>query len=135
MFYLFIKTGWTGFSMISNIKKNRLIESLRNNLGNITLSCEEVGIDRTTYYRLLEKNAEFKKEVDEIQNICLDVVENALFRNVKAGDTTAIIFYLKTKGRKRGYTEKQELDLSNTDGSLKTPVVNFIIQGVDKDGS
>lgn len=120
--------------MISNIKKNKLLESLRNNLGNITLSCEEVGISRFTYYSLMERNAEFKSEVEEIQNMCLDVVENALFRNVRAGDTTAIIFYLKTKGRKRGYTERQELDLSNTDGSLKTPVVNFIIDGTVKDG-
>jgi len=117
--------------MISNIKKNKLLESLRNNLGNITLSCEEVGVNRSTYYSLMEKNAEFKSEVDEIQNMCIDVVENALFRNVRAGDTTAIIFYLKTKGRKRGYTERQELDLTSKGESIKQPPA-IIVQNEDQ---
>ena len=113
--------------MISNIKKNKLLESLRNNLGNITLSCQETCIDRGTYYNLMEKNAEFRKEVEDIQNICIDVVENALFRNVRAGDTTAIIFYLKTKGRKRGYSEKQEIDLTSKGESIK-PLPPIIVQ-------
>lgn len=120
--------------MISNIKKNKLLESLRNNLGNITLSCEEVGLNRSAYYSLMERNAEFKAEVEEIQNICLDVVENALFRNVRAGDTTAIIFYLKTKGRKRGYSERTEIDMTSKGESIKPDApYQIIISGQIKD--
>lgn len=94
--------------MISNIKKNKLLECLAANLGNITLSCAEAGCSRWTYYNLYEKNADFKKQADDIQNIALDAVENALLRNIRDGDTTAIIFYLKCKGKSRGYVEKTD---------------------------
>ena len=92
------------------------------------MACQEVGIDRQTYYNLLSRNPNFKKSVDDIQNIAIDFVENSLMRNIKAGDTTATLFYLKTKGKCRGYQEKQEIDVSNKDGSLapKEIIVNVV---------
>jgi len=38
-----------------------------------------------------------------------DVAEAALVKQVQSGDTTAIIFVLKTRFRNRGYAEKQEI--------------------------
>ena len=47
-----------------------------------------------------------------------DLAETELFKAIKAGDLSAIRFYLATKGKGRGYTEKVE-----TDGSLTLRVV------------
>ena len=41
-----------------------------------------------------------------------DLAENRLLEKINDYDTTSIIFFLKTKGRKRGYQEKQELELT-----------------------
>ena len=35
-----------------------------------------------------------------------------LYKNIKDGRETSLIFYLKTKGKQRGYIEKQELQHS-----------------------
>ncbi len=39
----------------------------------------------------------------------VDFAESALYQRIKEGDTTAIIFQLKSRGKKRGYGDKQEL--------------------------
>lgn len=94
-----------------NAKKKTFIEALRANLGNITKACEAVGITRTTYYRWLKTKA-FKEEVDNIGEYVLDFAEHSLFKQIKENNTAATIFYLKTKGKHRGYVEKQEIDHS-----------------------
>lgn len=85
-----------------------MIEALEKSLGVVTAACKQVGIDRTTHYRWLEEDEEYKTEVLSIGDIALDFAESRLHGRIKDGDTTSIIFYLKTKGKKRGYIERQE---------------------------
>jgi hypothetical protein len=93
--------------------KEKLIEALKQSLGIVTTACDSIGITRQTYYYWLKTDEDFRKEVEDLENVTLDFAESQLFKQIKEGSTAATIFYLKTKGRKRGYIEKTELDVTN----------------------
>jgi hypothetical protein len=110
-----------------HIKKNAVIQALEKSLGVVTTACKQVGLGRSTFYEWLEKDPEFAKKVTDLQNVVLDFAESQLHKQISDGNTSATIFYLKTKGKKRGYIERIEtentnknLDLSNlTDEELE----------------
>ena len=89
--------------------KKAIIEALEKSLGVVTTACKKVGIGRTQFYNWLKEDYEFAKEVKDIENIALDFVESKLFENIRVGKTSEMIFYLKTKGKSRGYIERQEI--------------------------
>lgn len=89
--------------------KRAIIEALEKSLGVVTTACKVVGIGRTQFYQWLKDDEEFAQEVDDIQNIALDFAESQLHKQIGDGSTAATIFYLKTKGKKRGYIERQEI--------------------------
>lgn len=89
-------------------RKQMFIDNLKKSGGIICVACESTGINRSTYYRWREADAGFAEAVDEVMEAQIDFVESKLMGLINAGDTTAAIFYLKTKGKKRGWTEKQQ---------------------------
>lgn len=95
--------------------KKRLLESLETFHGIVSSACKECKCSRDTFYRYVKDDKEFSKHVDDISNTALDFVEGKLFDKVESGDTTAIIFYLKTKGKKRGYIETNKFEISTSD--------------------
>lgn len=88
--------------------KKALIEALEKSLGVVTTACKSVGVDRTTFYRYYNEDIEFKAIVDSVDDIALDFVESQNYKLIRDGNPAATIFFLKTKGRKRGYIERTE---------------------------
>ena len=93
-----------------NIKKKAMIEALIKSLGIVTLACKDVDIARQTHYRWMQEDEIYKQDVEDITDIAIDFAESKLHKQIDKGDTTATIFYLKTKGKRRGYVERQEID-------------------------
>lgn len=91
--------------------KERLLVSLKECSGIVTFACEKVGLSRQTFYRWCRDDPEFKERVDAINELQIDVAEASLLKKIQNGDTTAIIFYLKTKGKDRGYSERREISI------------------------
>jgi hypothetical protein len=56
---------------------------------------------------------EYKAAVEELSDVAIDFAESQLHKQIKDGNSTATIFFLKTKGKKRGYVERQEVDVSS----------------------
>ena len=111
-----------------HIKKESILEALEKSLGVVTMACKSADVPRSTYYKWLKEDEEFAKAVKDIENIALDFGESQLHKQIKDGNTSATIFFLKTKGKKRGYIERSELDLTSGDEPIK---INVNIKGIE----
>ena len=105
-----------------HIKKETILKALENSLGVVTVACKQADIPRSTYYKWLKEDEQFAQAVKEIENIALDFAESQLHTQMKDGSTSATIFYLKTKGKKRGYVERSELDVTSNNERIKINV-------------
>lgn len=75
-----------------------------------TVACTNVKLNPRTFRQWMADDAEFRQAVEDAVEIARDFrddkAEQKLFEQVEGGDTTAIIFYCKTRLKNRGYTER-----------------------------
>jgi hypothetical protein len=93
--------------------KRAMLDALEKSLGVVTAACKAVGIGRTTHYLWMQEDAEYKAAVEGLSDVALDFAESQLHKQIKDGNSTATIFFLKTKGKKRGYIERQEVEVAS----------------------
>jgi len=91
------------------IMKQRMLQALEANMGIVTAAAKMAGMDRDVHYKWMRQDPKYKEAVQNLEGTALDFAEQKLLKQIEGGDTTAIIFYLKTKGKARGYVERQEL--------------------------
>lgn len=137
----------------SSILKKAMIVAMEKSLGIVTTAAKSAGINRNTHYKWYKKDKKYRAAVDDISERSLDFAESKLHQLIagivlpetkvfvvqgKKGkeilshqmqkhyppDATATIFYLKCKGKARGYIEKQQLELS---GKLDLDLENLPI--------
>lgn len=92
-----------------NLKKKLVSEIVRTK-GFKTIACTNLGVNPRTFRQWVTDDAEFRQAVRDAVSIAGenrdDTAEKKLFDLVSAGDTTAVIFYAKTRLKDRGYSEK-----------------------------
>jgi len=101
-------------------KKQDMLIALEKTLGVVTTAARQIGIERTTHYYWMKEDEDYKKAVQSIDDVALDFAESKLHSLIQNDDTAATIFYLKTKGKKRGYVERQELT-----GNEGAPIIHI----------
>jgi hypothetical protein len=124
------------------LKKDAMLQALTISLGNVTEAAAAVGMCRETHYAWLKDDAEYSAAVASLKNVALDFAESQLKKLMEgaerqalthdgeivtikdAPNTSAIIFYLKTQGKQRGYIERQEL-------STEIKSINITIDGTN----
>ena len=91
--------------------KKAFLKAYQNTFGNVSASCQIVGIVRQTYYNWTKNDPEFVQQLEdtEPQERFMDFLENKLVDKINSGCTTSLIFALKTKAKPRGYVERQEI--------------------------
>lgn len=98
--------------------KKEFPEILRSCLGIVSTACKKVGIERKTYYNWRYADQSFADACDEVQEYVCDFVEGKLYGLIQQGHPGSIQYYLKTKGRRRGYGESIELTADSKQASL-----------------
>ena len=88
------------------------LAAYEKSLGVLKPACEMTGMCRKTIWEWRKKYPEFDEACQECEEIAGDFVESKLYKLINDGAEASTIFYLKTKGRKRGYVEKQEMDMN-----------------------
>lgn len=95
-------------------RKAAMIEALRHTLGNVTDACKMCHVSKQTHYNWLHSDEAYFCAVEDVKGEALDFAEAMLMKAIAGGDTTAIIFYLKTQGKRRGYSERCNVDIGST---------------------
>ena len=93
--------------------KKKLIAALEKSLGIVTEACEKAELGRTQHYTWYKEDEDYRKSVDSIEGKYIDFAETHLKEQIEKGSTPATIFYLKTRGRKRGYNDTLDITSDN----------------------
>lgn len=96
------------------LQKDMFVKELKSRLGLIMMTCEATGISHDTVKNWARTDQKFLEQISGVQEYTLDAVEQRFLKKIiDEGDTTAMIFYLKTKGKNRGFSTRLELTGAN----------------------
>ena len=90
------------------LKKVAMLEALEKSLGVVTTAAKSIGITRESHYEWLRTDENYKAKVESLCDVALDFAESQLHKQIQNGEVSSTIFYLKTKGKHRGYVERVE---------------------------
>ena len=107
----------------------QIIDALNDADGYVSKTASLLKCTPRTVYNYRDKFPTVAEAWEAIREKRHDYVENALHLQIRDGNITAIIFYLKTQAKDRGYVERQEFT-----GKSGEPLrVQWIDYGLDND--
>ena len=109
------------------------LQAYEKSLGVLKPACDMTGMCRKTIWEWRKKYPEFDAACHDCEETAVDFVETKLYKLINDGAEASTIFYLKTKGRKRGYVEKHEVDMSAEVKGVTVNVTNQETAQVLKD--
>jgi len=93
--------------------KEAMIYALEKTMGIVTSASKLSGVSRRTHYFWMKEDAAYAEKCEEVTNIALDFAESKLHQLIQKGNVAAVLFFLKTKGKDRGYIERHEFTKKN----------------------
>jgi len=106
----------------TTVKKKAMLNALKATYGVVSQAAEMVGINRSSHYDWIQDDPAYKKEFESLDSYAVDFVQSKLFEKINMGSTPEIIFFLKTRGRKHGYSE---VDAPDTTDKNQFELVNI----------
>ena len=108
------------------LTKKIVKEALINKKGAVYLAASDLGCSHTAIYAYINKYPELQELKDQFDEEVTDIAELNLRKAVINADPWALKYQLSTKGKNRGYVERQEIT-----GADNAPLV---IKWIDTEG-
>lgn len=122
----------------------QLIKALENSMGIYTAAAKMLGCAPNTISNRVRKSKKLRDCVAAIKYRNVDLAETQLLVKLREGNMTAIIFYLKTQGKERGYVERvqeqavgrngEPVDIDRDLSSFTDAELRKIIEKVETNG-
>jgi len=90
--------------------EEQVAQAVRDTRGIATAAASKLGCNPSTIYAYLKRYPDLDEVLSEARESALDFAESKLMDAIEDGNLTAIIFFLKTRGKSRGYSERPEYD-------------------------
>lgn len=95
------------------MKKALTVEALKTEIerlnGNVAAVARSFGVSRKTVHNRVNESQTLQEALEQARETMLDNAESVLYKRVLEGSTAELLFFLKTQGRDRGYTERHEI--------------------------
>ncbi len=91
--------------------KREILKAVKDSGGFVTEIARRLDCDVSTVHRWKRKDDDIYDAIEEEREATLDLAEKKLIDKIRAGNLSAIIFYLKTQGRKRGYGDRTDIGI------------------------
>jgi len=103
-----------GVSKVFNYTTDQVLEAIKGSGSIITTIARRLDCAWSTAQKYCMMNEDTKKALADEGEKILDLAESVLFESIKKGDTQNAKWLLSTKGRKRGYSDKDQLTPEDT---------------------
>lgn len=112
------------------VAKDVVEAALRKCAGNMTAAAKQLKVSRITVWKYVRRSPDLQKVIAEVQEETIDLAESQLVKLLKErghrGHTQAVLFVLKTLGRRRGWVERTEIS-GVPDGEKTEPTASVKI--------
>jgi predicted transcriptional regulator len=104
------------------LSKKRVKDALHQTKGAVYLAAKVLGVSHTAVYKYVNGYPDIAEIKEYYDNEMVDIAELGLMDALKKKDAWAIKYTLSTKGKHRGYVERQEFT-----GADKGPITFRVI--------
>lgn len=103
--------------------EQEILTAIENSCGIILNIAQKLNCHWSTAESYINKYQSCIDALRYEQESAIDNAENKMYDLINAKDPQMIRYFLSTKGKKRGYTEKQEIQLTGDDLPLKIEII------------
>ena len=115
--------------MAYEFTREQVLEAIKGSFGIMSKIAKNLGgCEWHTAERAVNKWESTRQAFEDENARSLDLSESKMLELINEKDGPMIRFHLATKGKDRGYSQKQEMEVTGKDGAPLIPVQHIIVE-------